>query len=203
MATTSTPSPTRRRLRWRVVDIVVAAVLAVACGVIFWFWAMAWMPLSTLLAFLAPLAGLLVGGWLIGGTIGALVIRKPGAAVFCELLAAMVEATLGTHFGMTVLIWGLLQGLAVEIVFALFRYRRWNLSVALLAGAAAGLTCGVLDVTLGMYVTWELGYKLFYIGAAIISGAVIAGLIGWLAVRALASTGALAPFESGRSAREV
>ncbi|MFV0460649.1 MAG: ECF transporter S component [Actinomycetales bacterium] len=205
MASTSTYSGATQtsRRRWRVVDIVVAAVLAVACGVIFWLWSLAWTPLSVVLSFLAPLSGLLVGGWLIGGTIGALVIRKPGAALFCELVAAMVEATLGTHWGMTVLIWGVVQGASAELVFALTGYRRWNLTVATLAGAAAGLGCGLLDITLGSAVTWEAGYRLLYVVCAVVSGAVIAGVGGWLTVRALAGTGALSAFGAGRTAREV
>lgn len=199
----ATTHSTTGRKSWRVVDIVVAAVLAVACGVIFWLWWLAWTPLSNLLAFFAPLSGLLAGGWLLGGTIGALVIRKPGAAIFCELVAAGVEATLGTHWGMTVFIWGLAQGVAVELVFALFRYRRFGLPVAMLAGAAAGLVCGLLDTTIGSSVVWEVGYKAIYIACTTLSGAVIAGAIGWLAVRALARTGALASFASGRDSREV
>ncbi len=202
MATATTHSTTAGK-SWRVVDIVVAAVLAVACGVIFWFWAMAWLPLSNLLAFLAPLSGLLAGGWLLGGTIGALVIRKPGAAIFCELVAAGVEATLGTHWGMTVFIWGLAQGVAAELVFALFRYRRFQLPVAVLAGAAAGLVCGVLDTTMGSSVVWEIGYKVIYIAGMALADAVLAGAVGWLLVRALAGTGALAAFASGRNSREV
>ncbi len=189
--------------RWRVVDIVVAAVLAVASGVVFWLWDFAWAPIAALLAFLAPLSGLLNGGWLLGGTLGALVIRKPGAAVFCELVAAAVEATLGSQWGMSVFISGLVQGLAVEIVFAAFGYRRWNIGTATLAGAAAGLACGLRDVFFGSYVTWESTYKAIYTGCSIVSGALLAGFLAWYVVRALAATGALAPFASGRVAREV
>lgn len=203
MVSTSTTIRTLTRPRWRVVDIVVASVLAVACGVIFWLWAMAWTPLSNLLAFLAPLSGLLAGGWLIAGVIGGLVIRKPGAAVFCELVAAGVEATLGTHWGMTVFIWGLIQGIGAEIAFALFGYRRFTLPVAMVSGGIAGVASGLLDVFVGSYVTWEVGYKAIYVGCTTLSGVLLAGVVAWLAVRALAATGALAPFAAGRSAREV
>src|SRR5690606_4551059 len=59
--------------RWRVVDIVTAAVLGVASGVLFWAWGLAWTPLSTLLAFSPGLSGLLAGGWLFAGILGGLV----------------------------------------------------------------------------------------------------------------------------------
>jgi energy-coupling factor transport system substrate-specific component len=89
----------RPNLRWRVVDIVVASVLGVASGVIFWAWGLAWGPLGALLAFTPGLDGLLAGGWLFAGVLGALVVRKPGAALFTELLAALVESMIGNQWG--------------------------------------------------------------------------------------------------------
>lgn len=199
---TSTDASTTRS-SWRVVDIVTASVLGVAAGVIFWAWGLAWTPLSTLLSAFAPLAGLLAGGWLFAGVLGGLVIRKPGAALFCEVVAAVVSMMVGTQWGFSVLLWGILQGLAAELVFAAFGYRRFALPVALLAGGAAGVAVGLLDNTFSSNVTWELGWKTVYLGCAVVSGVVIAGLLSWLAVRALAATGVLSSFAAGRSAREV
>src|SRR5690606_27281412 len=87
--TATTSSSIRTRRQWRVVDIVVASVVAVACGVIFWAWGLAWPALSLPLAFLPGLSGLLAGGWLFAGVLGALITRKPGAALFTELVAAL------------------------------------------------------------------------------------------------------------------
>lgn len=207
MTSTTAPSTTTdastARSSWRVVDIVTASVLGVAAGVVFWAWGLAWTPLSTLLSAFAPLAGLLAGGWLFAGVLGGLVIRKPGAALFCEVVAAVVSMMVGTQWGFSVLLWGILQGLAAELVFAAFGYRRFGLPVALLAGAAAGVAVGLLDNTFSSNVTWELGWKAVYLGCAVVSGVVIAGLLSWLAVRALAATGVLSSFAAGRSAREV
>ena len=88
----SRATTSRSKYRWRVVDIVVASVLGVASGIIFWAWGLAWTPLSGLLAFTPGLEGLLAGGWLFAGVLGGLVIRKPGAAIFTELVAAVVSA---------------------------------------------------------------------------------------------------------------
>ena len=84
VSTTSSDSTARtggRRLRWRVVDIVVASVIGVAVGVVFWAWGVVWGPIS------APIEALLPGlqaapaaVWLVAGVLGALIIRKPGAA---------------------------------------------------------------------------------------------------------------------------
>ena len=106
MTSTTAPSTTTDastvRSSWRVVDIVTASVLGVAAGVIFWAWGLAWTPLSTLLSAFAPLAGLLAGGWLFAGVLGGLVIRKPGAALFCEVVAAVVSMMVGTQWGFSV-----------------------------------------------------------------------------------------------------
>ncbi|MGA7203304.1 MAG: ECF transporter S component [Specibacter sp.] len=186
---------------WRVVDIVVASVLSVAVGVIFWLWSAGYGVIAAVTVAFPPLGGLYGGGWLIAGVIGGLVIRKPGAALYCELLAAVVESLLGTHFGFTVLLSGLVQGLGAEAGFALFRYRRFSMPVALLSGALAGVAMGLND-SLVYNVAWELQWKLVYIVFAAISGAVIAGLLSWLAVRGLARTGALANLPSRGAATE-
>jgi energy-coupling factor transport system substrate-specific component len=194
-------NPKTATTTWRVVDIVVASVLAVAVGVIFWLWSAGYGLISVFTVAFPPLGGLYGGGWLIAGVIGGLVIRKPGAALYCELVAAVVESLLGTHFGFTVLLSGLVQGLGAEAIFAVFRYRRFTLPVALLSGALAGVAMGLND-SLVYNVAWELQWKLVYIVLGAVSGAVIAGLLSWLAVRGLARTGALANLPSRGAATE-
>ncbi|WGW12058.1 ECF transporter S component [Saxibacter everestensis] len=190
------------RHSWRVVDIVVAAVLGVAVGVVFWGWSALYPVIGVATAAFPPIAGLYAGGWLIAGVLGGLIIRKPGAALFCELIAAAVEGVLGTHFGMTVLISGFVQGVGAELGFALFRYRKFNLLVAVVAGLVTGLFLGVSENILYNN-QWAFVWQLSYVVAAMVSGVVIAGLLSWFAARALAKTGALSAFASGRSAKEI
>lgn len=194
-------NPAARKPTWRVVDIVVVSVLGVAIGVIFWLWSAGYGLISAFTVAFPPIGALYGGGWLIAGVLGGLVIRKPGAALYCELIAASVEGLLGTHFGFTVLLSGLVQGLGAELGFALFRYRKFNLVVALLAGALAGLAMGIND-SLVWNVAWAMEWKLVYVVLAMISGAIIAGLVSWLAVRGLARTGALANLPSRGAASE-
>jgi energy-coupling factor transport system substrate-specific component len=203
-ATTSSTTARKPRVyRWRVVDIVVASVIGVASGVIFWAWGLAWSPLSGLLAFTPGLEGLLAGGWLFAGVLGGLIIRKPGAAVYTEVVAAVVSMLIGTQWGFSTLIWGIVEGLGAEIILALFLYSNWRLGVALLAGAGAGVAVGLLDTTFTSYAALDFGYKAVYFVSAVVSGTVLAGLLSWLAVRGLAKTGALSRFASGREAGRV
>lgn len=194
---TDTP-PAAQQLRWRVVDIVVASVLATAAGLVFVVWNIASNPISAPLSALLPgLQALLAGGWLFAGVLTALVIRKPGAALYGELVAATVSALVGNQWGVLTLESGLVQGLGTELVFAVFLYRRWGLPVALIAGAVAGLALAVNDLIL-----WYPGsantFAAIYTASAIVSGVLVAGLLSWFAVRGLAKTGALSRFASGR-----
>lgn len=191
-------TPAARALRWRVVDIVVASVLATAAGLVFVVWNIASNPISAPLSALLPgLQALLAGGWLFAGVLTALVIRKPGAALYGELVAATVSALVGNQWGVLTLESGLVQGIGAELVFAAFLYRRWGLPVALLAGAVAGLALAINDLIL-----WYPGsantFAAIYTASAIVSGTLVAGLLSWFAVRGLAKTGALSRFASGR-----
>ncbi|GAA1349488.1 ECF transporter S component [Arthrobacter koreensis] len=197
MQQTQTVQPVRSS--WRVVDIVVASVLGVAIGVVFWAWSLAYGGVAAAFVAFPPLGGLYTGGWLIAGVLGALIIRKPGAALYCEVLAAAVSGVLGTQFGLSVLLSGAIQGLGAELVFLLFLYRKFTLPVALLAGLGSGLFLGVSESILYMP-EWAFQWQVLYTVFAMVSGLLLAGLLSWLAVRALAKTGVLSAFASGRTA---
>lgn len=191
------------RYSWRVVDIVVAAVLAVAVGLIFVVWntiGYAWFQAMD--AVTPGLGGIATGIWLLGGVLGGLIIRKPGAALFVELLAAVVSALIGNVWGISTLYSGLAQGLGAELIFLLFAYRRWGLPTAMLAGAGAGVGAWVLEFILGN-IAKSVQFNVLYLVTLIISGAILAGVVGWGLVRALARTGALSRFESGRTSALV
>ena len=195
--TTSSPN----RYRWRVVDIVVAAVLGVAVGLLFWFWngvGYGWFEVMD--AATPGLGGFAVGIWLIGGVIGGLVIRKPGAALLVEVVAAAVSATIGNIWGPSTLLSGLVQGLGAELIFAVFLYRHFGIGVAALAGVGAGVAAWIFELFFGSTpnILKTLEFNLIYLGTIIVSGVVLAGVMGWLLVRALAKTGALSRFAAGR-----
>ena len=203
-STTVRPATTASRFRWRVVDIVVASVLGVASGVIFWLWNFGYQAPKTLLEPLLPgLQGLLDGPWLFAGVLGALVIRKPGAALYTETLAAVFSALIGNQWGGFLTIEaGLVQGLGAEVIFLLFFYRVWSLPVAVLAGAGAAIFGAVNNLIL-WYAGADATFTVVYLISSTLSGAVIAGALSWVLARGLAATGALDRFASGRERREL
>lgn len=198
----SSAVPTRRSMRWSVSDIVVASTLAVASGVIFWSWNLSYHVVGNLFALYPPVETLVHGMWLFPAVLGALVIRKPGAALYCEMVAAAVSALLGSQWGLTVLSSGFMQGLGAELIFLLVLYRRFGVLTAMLGGAASGLTGGITYhwiVPMYAYAPLETA---IHIGCFALSGAVIAGLLPWMGTRALAATGVLAPLASRTAHRE-
>lgn len=198
---TAIPARRAQRLRWRVVDIVVAAILGVVAAVVFIAWNVgSARPSDAVGALLPGLQASVAGFWLIGGVLGGLVIRKPGAALFVELVGAMISAIVGNAWGPLTLLSGLTQGIGAELIFALFLYRRFGLGVAALAGAGAGVAMVATDLTV-WYPGSSSAFATTYAISGILSGAVLAGVLGWLLVRALAATGALNRFAAGRAGR--
>ncbi|QEO16301.1 hypothetical protein FLP10_16120 [Agromyces intestinalis] len=187
-------------MRWRVVDIVVASVVGIATGLLFLVWnnlGYAWFSAADALT--PGLGGIAVGIWLIGGVLGGLIIRKPGAALYVEVLAAIVSAIVGNQWGIETLYSGVAQGLGAELVFAIFAYRSFGPIVAILAGAAAGLGAWTLELFTSANLQKSAEFLALYLGTTVLSGAVLAGLLGWLIVRGLAATGALNRFAAGQS----
>ena len=213
---------TRPLMGWRTVDIITIAFLGAALGVAFWGWGVFYNgPVTALKIGYAPLMGLFVGPWFLAGVVGGLVVRRPGAALFCEVVAALVSMLPGTEWGATVLVSGILQGLGAELAFAIFGYKAFGAAMAALAGRAVGAARVGLR---GREVPGVVGRRAGAVGARrtaaagtpsgccatssstsgamAVSGAVLAGLVGWLLVRALARAGALSAFPAGQEHRE-
>jgi energy-coupling factor transport system substrate-specific component len=190
--------------RWRGVDVITAAMLAVGFGVVFWaFDTFVYPGVTVVSAGFPPLGELALGVWLTPAVVGALVVRRPGAALLTELIAANVELLLGNQWGVAVLLSGLLQALGIELVLLLVRWRRFGVPIAVLGGAMSA----VFEIVAYEWWAYVAGYswawKIVYLLAGVVSGAVIAGLGGRALVRALARAGALNAFPAGQEVREA
>jgi energy-coupling factor transport system permease protein len=181
--------------RWRTVDILVVAAIAIAFGIVFWFWnAFVWVWLAPLGQ---PWEYVISGVWVMPAVVAPLIVRKPGAAIFAEMVAAIVSVLLGSQWGLDILLSGFVQGAGAEIVFAILLYRSFGPVVALLAGAGAGAGEALHDIPV-YFAALPPSMQGWIAALEISSGAVIAGLGGWLLVRSLKRTGVLQAFPSGR-----
>jgi energy-coupling factor transport system substrate-specific component len=184
--------------RWRTIDIIVASIIAVTFGVIFWAWNLVWGATEGAFAFFPPAQALLYGVWLMPAVLAGLIIRKPGAAIYTETVAAIISALLGSAWGATVIPQGLVQGLGAELAFAFLLYRSWKLPAALFAGLLTGVSAATFDFFAwnGAYDLWD--YRIPYALLTMVSSTVIAGAGSWALTRALAPTGVLDRFAAGR-----
>lgn len=187
--------------RWRTLDIVIASTLSVAFGVIFWAWGLLWNGPADAI----PLPGraFLYGVWLVPAVLGALVIRKPGAAFYTLTLAALVSVALGTSWGWTLVVQGPIEALAAELAFAAFAYRVYRLPVSLLAATLAGLAAAIYDIFVWYPDTAWGSFRLPYVLITAASSLVVAGLGSIALTRALAQTGVLDRFPAGRERATV
>jgi len=183
--------------RWRTIDIVVTAVIGVAFGVVFWAWNAVWGWADPWFTAAKPAQYLISGVWLMPAVIAPLIVRKPGAALFAELVAASVSALIGTVWGLDVLLSGFVQGAGAELVFAFGLYGRWGWVSAALAGAGAAIGEALHDLPI-YYPTFSVDFRIAVTVAMLISGVVVAGIGGWLLVRALRQTGVLEAFPADR-----
>lgn len=184
--------------RWRVVDLVTATAIAAASGLVFWMWDFICTAPLTLFGAVTPgFEGILNAFWLFAGPLAAIIIHKPGAALYAETVAAMLELLLGNQWGAGgSLVVGIMQGVGAELGFALLAYRVWNLASTMLSGALAGLGCGIY-----YWITnpgWGVLRASVYLATSVVSGALIAGGLSWVLYRMLMKTGALDHFASGR-----
>jgi energy-coupling factor transport system substrate-specific component len=187
---------------WRVVDIVVAAVISVAFGVVFLAWNAVYTFTEPVFVALPPAQAIMYGVWLLPGVLVALIVRRPGAALFGGFLAAAVSVLLGSPYGADALVSGVIQGAGAELGFAIGLYRRWTLPFAAIAGALAGVAAAIHDIVL-YYPDTGADFWAVYTVATVLSGVVVAGIGACLLLNAIVATGVLGGFEAGRGQREV
>lgn len=182
--------------RWKTLEVILAGNLAVVFGLLFLGWNLFWSVLKPLESVLPGLQDIFYGFWFLAAIVVPYIVRKPGAAIAAETLAALAEFLAGGQWGITTLISGLVQGGMAEIVFAATGYRNWSLPVLALAGAAAGVGSLAVDYTF-WYSTLDPRVLAIRLVMRLISGAV-AGWFGKAIVDGLTRAGALGSFAVAR-----
>jgi energy-coupling factor transport system substrate-specific component len=192
MATTVGSAPaTVIDTRWRTRDIVVAAIIGVAFGVVFTAWnSVVWAATAPLAP---PIRNLVYGMWLVPAVLAPLIVRKPGAALFAEMVAAGLSVVIGSQWGPDALLSGFVQGAAAELVFAFTLYRSYALPVLLVAALASAAAAWIHDWAL-YYANVDTGTQIAVGIAMAISAIVIAGFGSVALERALRQAGVLEGF---------
>lgn len=119
-------------------------------------------------------------------------VRKPGAATVTALLKGSVELLSGNPHGLLVLMYSLIAGMAVDVVWVILggRDRLYTYVLAGAIGATSNLF--VLMFAASLPPQENLLAALAALGSvAFVSGGLLAGVLGWWLLHALAQAGAV------------
>ncbi|WP_449126382.1 ECF transporter S component [Staphylococcus chromogenes] len=167
-------------------DILVTVLIAVIFAVIYNIW---WIAYYTVQPIGLHIDQLMYGMWFAAAVVAYLIIPKMGIALIAEFAAGAGETIVMGRFDIPTIIYAILQGLACEIVFAIFKYKSRTFMVSLLAGMAAALISFPVDWYYGYLnevAAWNL---ILLIVFRLISGAILAGVFPYFLVKALDKTG--------------
>lgn len=167
-------------------EILVTVLIAVIFAIIYNLW---WFAYNVMQVAGLHLEQLTYGVWFMAAVVAYLIIPKPGIALIAEFAAGAGETIVMGRFDIPTIIYAILQGLACEVVFAIFKYQSTNVMVAILAGLLTALVTFPVDYYYG-YLSEVAGWNLIlYIVFRAISGIVLSGIVSYLIVRALDQTG--------------
>ncbi len=195
--------PALNRRRWTTRDIVVGSVLAVVSGFLFWGWGLLWSAvILPLIPF--PFHYLLAGIWMLAGVLVPYVIRRPGAALLGELVAAFISMLPGNQWGVSTVLSGLVQGAGAELVFGAGKWRRYATPMLMAAGAVSGL-CAIIFESY-WYGYWHMySTESILVAAAfmVVSGMVLGGLLSKVLADSLTRAGVFTGLAIARARRPL
>lgn len=174
---------------WTLREFLIVAVLGAVFGVLYLAWVQVWLIAQAI--FGAITMDVVMGFWFIVSIIAAAIIRKPGAALLSEVLAAAMQVLLGSPAGLMLLVTGLVQGAGAEAVFAAMKWRNYSLPVLMLAGVGAAIASFAYTWIRFDYGALAPGLLLAMFVLRCASGAILGGLLGHLVTEALYKTGVL------------
>lgn len=170
----------------KLTDILVTIIIALIFGLVYKLWGPLYGIVST---FGLQIEQLIYGMWFIAATVAFLIIRKPGVALLAEVAAAHGEFIFGGEWGVVTLVFGIGQGLAAELVFAAFGYKRYDAFVVCLAAVGSTIASIIIEFYYGYIGDLALWNMVLMFTARFIGAILIAGLFAYFIVKALEKTG--------------
>ena len=188
---------------WELKDVIMMAILGVVFSAVYMAVFQGGLALSTALtpAGLAPFGfEIIYGVWFMAATLAAYIIRKPGVALVTEVLASAIELLMGNSGGLTVVLTGIIQGLGAEVIFAAFRYKKWNIGTMCLGGMLSAVFIFCYELYYLNYIALAPSLLISQLAVRLVSAAVFSGIICKLAGDALAKTGVVKSYAIGAKA---
>ncbi|RNF40407.1 ECF transporter S component [Planococcus salinus] len=182
---------------WKLKEIVLMSLFGVVFGIVY----LLFIHLGNIWAgVIGPIAyEWMFGIWFIVSIISMYIIRKPGAALLPESMAAVIEVMLGNAVGPRLILSGIIQGLGAEAAFAATRYKHFNLFVLMLAGIGAAVFSFIYGYFVSGYAALDPSFVALMFTLRVLSGAIIAGVGGKYIADALLATGSLRGYAISRT----
>lgn len=168
---------------YTIFEMVFICVSSVALGVAFWGWTFAYEITKPALK-LVGLNYLAAGFWIFASVFTPLIVRRPFVAIIASVIAAGVEGVI-THWGAMALVWGLVQGLGAEVIFAATGYRKWSLYIVVAASMMSATASFVLDYFYYGYSQMALTLQVTQYLSFVVSSVVLAGFLSYILVQRL------------------
>jgi len=185
---------------WKLKDIILVSMLSVFLGVIYLSADYLIMLVRPIFDFfgLGSLAGeALFGIWFVGNTLAMYIMRKPGIALVTGILSAAVQLPMGSPWGAIVVVSGVMQGFGAELVFFLFRYKKFNRASMFTAAASTAVFSLILDLYLGYLAELSFGFVAVRFSVRLVSALFFAGVLSKLLADRLAKVGVLKSYPIG------
>jgi energy-coupling factor transport system substrate-specific component len=179
--------------RLKLNEIIFICVLSIALGVFWWAYTFIYDIVEPLLQPFG-LKYIISGFWLMGSMFFGYIIRKPGSALLGEVLPAFIQAFIA-RWGLTSILWGLVQGLPVEIMFIILSYRRLSVGRMAVAGGISAFCSFWFDYFYYKYYLLQWQFNVMQLLGFMLSGAIMGGMLAKLTADRLRKTGALNQFE--------
>jgi len=131
------------------------------------------------------------------------IMQKPGVATIVGTMTGLIQVLMGSAFSATVLVSAFVQGLGAEVVFALFRYKKWNTLTMLLAAANTTIFSFVLAWYRGNWSLLSTEIVATRFGIRLLSAMLISGLVAKFLADRLAKAGVLKSYPLGAKSPEI
>ena len=183
---------TTKKYAWQLKDIIMIGILGVLFALIYlgaFYLSMGLQAALTPFG-LAPFNFEIVYGvWFMAATVAAFIMQKPGVAFVTEVLAAFLELLMG-NFPL-VITTGLVQGVGLELGFAVFRYRRYDMASMCVSATFACILSFIWTYFTNGYATLEIGMLVAMFAVRLGTSLLFAGVLSNLLGKGLARTGVL------------
>lgn len=146
--------------KWSLKDVILMALLAFLFGGVFMGAGFLYVALEVALTpgGYQPFANeILFGLWTMAAPMIGVLLKKKGSSTLGEMLAALAEMLMGSHFGVGVLVSGFVQGLGTEAGFFATGYKRYD-TFSLTLGAIGTVVFSFI------YEYFKLGYGAYSLG---------------------------------------